>query len=283
MEPLANYFKERFPLISLLVFSFLTIAGLSNKIQIQHHFIQIALLSIVYTSFLLHLRILDEFKDFEYDSRYHPDRPIQRGAIPLKTIKYIGIANFFVLMIISIMASKPALLALIVCVILYSLLMFKEFFIKDFYKKSPSLYLISHQIVFIPLYLFLYSSIESSFWLPESIEQYSLLIYTFIPMILVEIGRKMKYRLDKHGNKTDDTYLVVWGEKTTIGVFSALVILSGLLSFLIQYFPSIASTLIVLLGLCLAAGGMIAPKKIIKFNMVITVVVVLGIPALLLL
>jgi hypothetical protein len=283
MEPLANYFKERFPVIPLFIFSFLTIAGLSNKIQIQQHYLLIALLSVVYTSFLLHLRILDEFKDFEYDSKYHPDRPIQRGAIPLERIKYIGIVNILVMTITSVIASKPLIIPLIIFVILYSLLMYKEFFIHDFYKKSPSLYLISHQIVFIPLYLFLYSSIESSFWLPESIEQYSLLIYTFIPMILVEIGRKMKYRLDKHGNKTDDTYLVVWGEKTTIGVFSALVILSGLLSFLIQNFPSIASTLIVLLGLCLAAGGMIAPKKIIKFNMVITVVVVLGIPALLLL
>ena len=282
MKSVLNYFKERFPVVPLFVFSFITISGISNKIQIQPDQIRIALLSLVYTSFLLHLRILDEFKDFEYDSRYHSDRPIQRGAITLNKIKYIGIANFNVMVITSIIASRPSLIPLIVFVIVYSLIMFKEFFIEDFYKKSPTLYLISHQIVFIPLYVFLYSSIASKFWLPKSVEQYSLLIYTFIPMILVEIGRKMKYRLDEHGNKTDDTYLVVWGERTTIGVFSALVILSGLLSFFVQNFPSFASALIVLLGLCLAAGGMIFPKKIIKFNMVITVVVVLGLPALLL-
>lgn len=282
MRSIVNYFKERFPFIPLFVFSFLTISGISQKIQIHSEFIQIALLSLVYTGFLFHLRILDEFKDFEYDSKYHPDRPVQRGAISLRQIKYLGIGNVIVMLICSAATSRPMLIPLFLFVLLYSLLMFKEFFIEDLYKKSPTLYLTTHQLVFIPLYLFLYSSIRSRFWLPESVENYSLFIYTFIPIILVEIGRKMNYRLDEHGEKTNDTYLVVWGEKITIGVFSALVILSGLLSFFIQNYTSIASSLLVTLGVLLAAGGFRSPKKIIKFNMVVTIVVVLGLPALLL-
>lgn len=282
MKSLYYYFKERFPFFPLFVYSFLTISGISNKIQIHTKLIQVLLLSIVYTSFLFHLRILDEFKDFEYDSKHHPGRPIQKGTISLSKIKIIGIINFFILLFASVTVTKQDIVLLILFVMIYSLLMFKEFFIKNFYEKSATLYLISHQIVFIPLFLFFYSSLITTFWFPDNLPGYSLFIYTLIPIVLIEIGRKMKYRFDKHGRKTDDTYLFIWGERRTINIFSALVVLSGLLSFSIQNFNWLISSFILTLGLFLTIGGFLFPKKIIKFNMMITIFFALGLPALLL-
>lgn len=283
MKSLSSYFKQRFPLLPLFLFALLTIAGTSRKIQAPKDYLKIFLLSLIYTGFLFHLRVLDEFKDFDYDNRYHPDRPIQEGKISLKQVKILGVINLVMMLVASIMASSLTLTSLFLFVIFYSLIMFKEFFIKNFYEKSPLLYLISHQIVFIPLYLYFYSSLNSSLWTVNNLNKLSLFSYTLIPIVLIEIGRKMNYRFDEQRKKTSDTYLFVWGERKTISLFSSLVILSGLFSLYIQNFRWLFSLSILTSGLVLFIGGFLFPKRIIKFNLVITVISALGLPTLLLL
>ena len=282
MKSLYVFLKQRFPIFPLLIFSILTISGISTKIQPYTNNAKVILLAFIYTGFLFHLRILDEFKDYEYDSRYHPDRPVQSGEISLKQIKIFGIINLAIMLAASLIASSLKLISLLIFVIFYSFVMFKEFFIKNFYEKSPVLYLISHQVVFIPLYLYLYSSLNSSFWPITDLEKLSLFCYSLTPVILIEIGRKMNYRFDKEGKKTNDTYLFVWGERRTISTFSILLILSGMFSFYIQNFRWLLSILILISGLVIFIGGFLFPKKIIKLNMVITFISVLSLPALLL-
>lgn len=282
MKSLYAFLKQRFPVFPLLIFSILTISGVSTRIQLHTNYIKVILLAFIYTGFLFHLRILDEFKDYEYDSHYHPDRPVQSGEISLKQIGILGIINLAIMFAASLIASGLKLIPLLIFVIFYSFVMFKEFFIKSFYEKSPALYLISHQVVFIPLYFYFYSSLNSSFWTITDLEKLSLFCYSLIPVVLIEIGRKMNYRFDKEGKRTNDTYLFVWGEKRTISIFSALLILSGMFSFYIPSFRWPLSVLILISGLIIFIGGFQFPKKIIKFNMIITFISVLGLPALLL-
>ena len=42
--------------------------------------------------FFLQLRIADEFKDFEEDSRYRPYRPVPRGLVRLRELGWLGAA-----------------------------------------------------------------------------------------------------------------------------------------------------------------------------------------------
>jgi len=225
---------------------------------------------------------LDEFKDYEYDSRYHPDRPVQSGQISLKQIKTLGIINLAIIFVVSLIVSSLKLIFLLVFVIMYSFAMFKEFFIKNFYERSPTFYLIFHQVVFIPLYLFFYSSLNSHFWFITNIERLPLFCYSLVPIVLIEIGRKMNYRFDKKGEKTNDTYLFVWGERETISAFSTLLILSGALSFYIEDFKWLSSAFVLVSGLIIFIGGFLFPKRIIKFNMAITFISVLSLSVLLL-
>lgn len=282
MKSLCLYLKKRFPILPLSLFTLLTITGMAKTTQTQANYGKIILLSLVYISFLFHLRLLDEFKDYEYDNEYHPNRPVQCGEISLNQIKILGIVNFIVMLIASIMASDLSITPVFLLVIFYSLIMYKEFFIKNFYERTATLYLISHQIVFIPLYSYFYSSLNSSLWHIDNVNKLFLFGYTLIPVVLIEIGRKMSHRFDEQGNKTNDTYAFVWGERKTIVVFSILIILSGLFSFYIDEFSSIFSWLIIVLGMILFTGSFLFQKQILKFNMVLTIIFALGFPALLL-
>ena len=40
--------------------------------------------------FFFHLRVFDEHKDFEDDSRHHPERVLQRGIITLRELRILG-------------------------------------------------------------------------------------------------------------------------------------------------------------------------------------------------
>lgn len=282
MKFLYFYLKKRFPILSLSLFALLTITGIAKTIQVQANYGKSILLSLVYISFLFHLRVLDEFKDYQYDNKYHPDRPVQRGEISLDQIRIVGIINFVIMLSASIIASDLLIVPIFLLVLFYSLIMYKEFFIKNFYERSPIFYLISHQIVFIPLCFYFYSSLNSSFWHINNVNKLSLFCYTLIPMVLIEIGRKMSHRFDEQGNKTNDTYAFVWGERKAIIVFSSLIILSGLFGFYINDFSSIFSWLTIILGAVLFTGSFLFQKQILKLNMVLTIIFALGLPALLL-
>jgi len=283
MDSLYNYLKERFPALPLFVFTILTLSGIAKNIQYDGKYIHVLLLALVYLGFLFHLRILDEFKDYNYDKKYHSQRPVQRGSISLTTIRNLGIINLLVITLLSFIVNHSYQFILFVFVILYTFLMFKEFYIKSFYEKSPTIYLFSHQIVFIPLYLYFFLSLENTINFLGGLSSASLFIYTIIPVILVEIGRKMNHRLDSKGNKTNDTYVYVWGEKNTILIFFLLVMFGGFMGRFINNFLLIYSNMIVSFGLLLLIIGMFEPKKIMENNMLITILCVLGIPLMLLL
>src|SRR5215469_16885898 len=55
--------------------------------------------------FFLGLRIADEFKDIEEDTKYRPYRPVPRGLVTLKELGRIGVAGAAVQLILAIFLS----------------------------------------------------------------------------------------------------------------------------------------------------------------------------------
>src|SRR2546423_14666725 len=93
------YQRERFPVIahglliaafssSAVCFSALLRSQQIYRIKIPH---PLSLLVAYATAFLffLQLRIADEFKDFEEDSRYRPYRPVPRALIKLRELSWV--------------------------------------------------------------------------------------------------------------------------------------------------------------------------------------------------
>lgn len=272
------YAKVRFPVIPLLIFT--QLICLSAEKYLVGSFSPNGYLSgAIFLLFFLYIRLLDEFKDYQYDSTYHKDRPVQSGLIHLKEIQVLV---WLVVASITYLALQLRFQIALIVVFLYSLLTFKEFFVRDFYHRFSVLYLVSHELIFIPLYVFFFSNITGYWYLPLSLKDTALFVFCLIPVTLVEIGRKMQHRWDTSGNKTSDTYAYMWGESETIRVFMILVALA----FLVLYFLTgsivlVPSIFVSVLLACMANNQMLK-QYIMLHNMLITISISLILPILLL-
>jgi len=96
--------------------------------------------------FLFHLRVFDEHKDFEIDAATRPDRPVQRGLITLDQLKVLGV--IVVLGQIALAVAPGAKIAAIYAIpLLYSVLMYFEFFAKEWLSARLIWYALTHTIV----------------------------------------------------------------------------------------------------------------------------------------
>src|ERR1700691_3013564 len=96
------YQRERFPIFAhtpiIAAFS-LSAVSYSALIRGAYHLPAWQPCVVAFASsflFFLQLRIADEFKDFEEDSRYRPYRPVPRGLISLRDLGVIGVVCLLV-------------------------------------------------------------------------------------------------------------------------------------------------------------------------------------------
>lgn len=191
------YQKERFPFLAhsllIAVFSFSAIsysricrnaAGFVDlKTYLAGIFITISL-------FFL-LRIFDEFKDAEDDARYRKYLPVPRRLISLKELKTVGIITVLLQVLLNAIFF-PKMLILYAVVIIYLLLMGKEFFVAKWLKKHQIAYVISHMFI-IPLVDTYASGLD---WLLAGAPAPAGLLFFFAVSymngIVLEFGRKIR-------------------------------------------------------------------------------------------
>lgn len=273
------YIKERFPVLPLFLYALFTLIGINNQL-LPYNLQTIIILSVLFVLFLFHLRVLDEFKDHVYDTSNFPHRPVQKGLVSLKELKILGIINFLAMLILGLIVSPFTINISFYISLLYTGLMFKEFFARTFLKQNIIIYLVSHEIVFVPLFIFFFSSYFESIWIPLSADRIASLLYFILPIILIEIGRKIQHRYNAEGLATDDTYAYHWGERRTIQIFSSLVICCGLLSLFMQTINNLLSLLLLLSAVLLFALSKTKTKYIVKHSMLITTFYALVLPLL---
>ncbi len=264
-------------MIPLFLYTSATALGISSAIS-SVYTLKIIVVSVIYLLFLFHLRVLDEFKDYAYDTKFHTDRPVQKGLISLSELKLVGLVNLLITFILAFLNGPFSVSFPLVIAYLYTVLMFKEFFEGRWLKKQIVLYLISHELVFLPLFWYFFSAIRGHFWRIDSISSAALLVYFILPVLVIEIGRKIPHRYDKKGRKTDDTYSFTWGEPNTIRVFASIIIVSGLLSMVILRFNFLATMAIIASGIFLSLMSFRHSKIIVQHSMSITTFFALGLP-----
>src|SRR5258705_11926241 len=96
--------------------------------------------------FFLQLRIADEFKDFEEDSRYRPYRPVPRGLIKLRELGVVFVLAAAVQLFLAL-ALNWELLLVLAGVWIYLALMSREFFVRDWLKARPFTSMWVHMVV----------------------------------------------------------------------------------------------------------------------------------------
>ncbi len=163
-----------------------------------------------FTLFLL-LRISDEFKDKEEDAKFRSYLPVPRGLISLTELRNVAMITLG-LQVLIIGFLQPALWKLFIIVLVYLSLMRVEFFVPNWLKKQPVLYIVSHMMI-IPLIDYFASGID---WLNNGSAAPKGLIFFFIVSflngIVLEIGRKIKAPQSEEPGV--QSYTSLYGTKT---------------------------------------------------------------------
>jgi hypothetical protein len=214
-----TYQRERFPIIAhgllIVAFSFCAVS-LSRALRGQHGWARWPQMVVAFATcftFFLQLRIADEFKDFEEDARYRPYRPVQRGLVTLRELGVIFAIGAAV-QLAGALWLDPRLIFLLAITWAYLAAMSKEFFVADWLRRRPVLYMVSHMAI-MPL-VDLYAT--STDWLnagtgpPRGL--FWFLMASYFNGIAIEIGRKIRSPDDEETGVA--TYSRLWGRSTAV-------------------------------------------------------------------
>ena len=208
------YQRERFPLLVhgplIFAFSFCAVSysSLLRGEAAGPAVKSVAVAFVTSLLFFLKLRIADEFKDFEEDSRYRPYRAVPRGLVTLRELGYVGLAAAAVQLVLAL-CLQLSLVFLLLIPWLYLALMTKDFFVRKWIINRPFTYMWTHMMI-MPL-IDLYAT--SCDWHlagsgpPKGLVWF--LAVSYFNGVVVEIGRKVRAPPDEEVGVT--TYSAVWG------------------------------------------------------------------------
>ena len=159
--------------------------------------------------FFLQLRIADEFKDFDEDSRYRPYRPVPRGLVTLPELAWVAAGAAAIQFALAVWL-EPSIVWLLVIAWAYLAVMTREFFAPRWLKAHPVVYMASHMVI-LPL-IDMYAT-ACDWWVagfrqpPPGLSWF--LVVSFFNGVVVEIGRKIRAREDEEAGV--ETYSGLWG------------------------------------------------------------------------
>jgi 4-hydroxybenzoate polyprenyltransferase len=146
--------------------------------------------------FFFHLRVFDEHKDFAEDSRFHPQRVLQRGVITLAELRVLAALCIVAEFTLAALTGLSPLIALTIA-FAFSVLMLREFFAAEWLKRHFLVYATSHMLLMPLLSLMVFSfatgrrpwEAPGVFWL-----------YAFVGFFVtfnVEVSRKIRAPQDE--------------------------------------------------------------------------------------
>lgn len=183
---------------------------------------------LVLFGFFFQLRVADEHKDNEDDTKFRPERPVPRGLVTLAELRVVAI-GVGVTQVALTVALDWRLLGPLLLVWAWMAVMTKEFFVPAWLKKRPIIYVVSHMAI-MPL-IDLYAT--ACDWLPAGValhENFGLTLGAFLLLSLVngsviEIARKSwAPEMEREGV---ETYSRLWGAQRA-GIVVMALLLAGL-------------------------------------------------------
>jgi 4-hydroxybenzoate polyprenyltransferase len=205
--------------------------------------------------FFIQLRIADEFKDYDEDLRFRPYRPVQRGLVRLRELGIVFALGALVQLALALWLS-PRLVPLLVAVWIYLALMSREFLAREWLKARPITYMWTHMAI-VPMVDFYATACD---WLVKGTTPPSGLSWfvavSFLNGFVIEIGRKLRAPVDEEDGV--QTYSVLWGRGTALGVWLAMLSLTAVCALMaarrIDFaLPAAALFATLLCAACLAA------------------------------
>lgn len=149
-------------------------------------------------AFFLLLRVLDEHKDFAADSAAHPGRALQRGLVTLNQLKVIGVIAAAIQLGVSLWLDGGIgrVTGWWAAALVWSALMAKEFFAREWIRRRILVYAFSHMLV-MPLVAVWVASMgaggaarASAVWVFAAL--------AFLAGLAFEVARKIRAPKDEH-------------------------------------------------------------------------------------
>ncbi|CAN5459570.1 hypothetical protein BH23ACI1_BH23ACI1_10370 [soil metagenome] len=258
------YQRERFPLLAHapLVAAFSASAVCFSSLVRGHIAVPRldALMVAFVTSllFFLQLRIADEFKDFEEDSRFRPYRAVPRGLVTLRELAWVGAAAAAIQLALAVWL-EPPIAWLLVLAWVYLALMTREFFAPHWLKAHPVVYMASHMLI-LPL-VDLYAT-ACDWWLaglrrpPDGL--FWFLAVSYLNGIVIEIGRKTRAAVDEE--RGVDTYSALWGMRGAVLAWLAALVCTAGAAWWAAGRIGVATPMLALLIVLLACCGVVAAR-----------------------
>jgi 4-hydroxybenzoate polyprenyltransferase len=188
------YQRERFPLVAhgILILAFSLCAVCFSALRRgAAGFPAWPVIVVAFVSSLisfLHLRLADEFKDYEEDARYRPYRPVPRGLVSLRELGMVW-AGTGVLQLLLALRLDVRLAPILLGTWIYLALMSREFFCKTWLKAHPFTYMWSHMFI-MPLIDFYATACD---WMTATGRPpaglFWFVLVSFLNGFVIEIGR----------------------------------------------------------------------------------------------
>ena len=215
-----TYQKERFPIATYGLYIFSIVFGTFCFATESKNWIMLIPMFVVALLQFLMVRIVDEFKDFEEDSKYRPYRPVPRGLVSLKELGILGGICAVIQISLTAILNIKGLIYLSLVWIFFAI-MSKSFFIKKLVDKHILLEVTLDEFLMPLLVLYL-----STFVTTISVKLIPFLILSYLGSWIVEIARKVRCKEDEENGVK--TYTAVFGipkATTIVVVLEALIMM----------------------------------------------------------
>lgn len=218
------YQRERFPIVGhgllILCFSFCALSFSAQLRGSSLPALPVFLVAFVSCFFsFLHLRIADEFKDYEEDSAFRPYRPVPRGLVTLQELGVLWALTAIIQLLLALWLNAWLVVVLLMTWF-YLALMSHEFFARKWLKAHPITYMWTHMLI-MPLIDFYATACD---WVPsgEGIPSglFMFVVVSFFNGMVIEIGRKIRAPEDEEAGV--ETYSALWGRKHAVWVWLAM-------------------------------------------------------------
>ncbi len=198
LRRLSAYLAERFPLLGhgILIAAYYSSNQFLARVLTEpgrpmHYDLSSLFGALTLFLFFFHLRVFDEHKDYAEDLVHYPQRVLQSGVVTLRDLKVLGGIAIAAEIVLSAIRGPAALVAWLAA-FLFSLLMLKEFFAREWLKRHFLVYATSHLLV-MPLLSLMVFSFATGRWPWEAPPWYWMYAWVgFFVTFNWEVSRKIR-------------------------------------------------------------------------------------------
>ena len=207
--------------------------------------------------FFFKLRLYDEIKDYEVDVEFNPTRPLARGLLKHQDL-YRGIVVCIGLELLAFGSQGSAALSAIILAIIYSLLMYKEFFVGPWLRPYLTTYAVVHTAVSSLLSLAIFSAITGLGISSLGRTHYFFALNSWCLFNIFEFGRKT-FVISEERERVA-SYSGIFGRFGSVLLVASMALISGVLlwEMMTPHALELRIFLTIVAGALIALGGLSA-------------------------